>query len=181
MPSVYDLIQQTQQERYRLIETVEHLTQAQSSYKPGPEIWSVNENLEHLVLAEVSGVSKIWSAAEGIRNGTPVWTGDHINRGLSIEDIIARTWKPKETAPPIATPHIGGPLSYWLEYLKVSQALLDKLETVLGGLDLENVLFPHFLCGPLDAGQRIDFLRFHIRRHRNQILGLIANPAFPAV
>ncbi len=174
------LIKQTQQERNRLIEVVEGLSDEQSNYKIRPDVWSVNEKLEHLVLAEVSGVSKIWSAAEGVRKGKPVWVGVHTNQGRSIEEIIARTWKPKETAPPIATPHIGGPLSYWLEYVKTYQLLLDKLEGVLDGLDPETVVFPHFLSGPLDAGQRLQFLRFHIVRHRDQITEMMADANFPA-
>ncbi len=172
-------IRRTGEERARLIALVEGLRAGQAEYKPAAEVWSVNENLEHLVLAEVSGTSKIWAAAEGVRNGRPVWSGEHTNRGLSIEDVIARTWRPKEAAPPIATPHIGGPLAYWVEYLKLSQGLLERLETVLSGLDAEAVVFPHFLSGPLDALQRIEFLRFHLARHRAQIEALMGQPGFP--
>jgi hypothetical protein len=57
--------------------------------------------------------------------------------------------------------------------------MLDRLAGVLDGLDPETVLFPHFLSGPLDARQRVDFLRFHIQRHRKQIEALIAEPGFP--
>ena len=180
MPNNAELIQETADERTRLIQFVGGLSDLQACYKPTPDTWSVNEKLEHLVLAEVSGVSKIWSAAEGMRKNKPVWTGEHTNRGLSIEQIIACTWKPKETAPPIATPHIGGPLSYWLESLGLAQQLLNRLELVLEGLDLESVLFPHFLCGPLDASQRIRFLTFHLARHHAQIKEMMAHADFPA-
>jgi hypothetical protein len=162
-----------------LIEFVSCLSAEQASYKPEPTVWSVNETLEHLVLAEVYGVSKIWAAAEGIRTGTPVWVGEHTNRGLSIDEVIARTWKSKEIAPPKSTPHIGGPLAYWLEYLRAAQLLLDRLNPVLDGLDPETVLFPHFLSGPLDASQRIDFLRFHMTRHRRQIEEMLKQKGFP--
>lgn len=174
-PPIPGLIARTQLERSRLLDLVRPLTNLQAEYKPAPETWSINEHLEHLVLAEVSGTSKIWAAAEGIRTEKPVWTGHHTNRGLSIEEIVARTWKSKEIAPPIATPHIGGPLSYWTEYLSLAGHLLDRLAPLLEDLDPETVVFPHFLCGPLDAAQRIDFLRFHILRHRRQIETLI-NP-----
>jgi hypothetical protein len=53
------LILKVKRERELLIETVATLTTEQASYKPTPECWSINEKLEHLVLAEVSGVSKI--------------------------------------------------------------------------------------------------------------------------
>jgi hypothetical protein len=51
-------IRQAAEERTRLIQLVAGLSDAQSNYKPTPQTWSANENLEHLVLAEISGVSK---------------------------------------------------------------------------------------------------------------------------
>jgi hypothetical protein len=148
---------------------VRDLRPEQSAAKPHPNEWSVNEVLEHLVLAEHSGLSKIWAAADGARRGQPVWTGVHTNRGMPIDVVIARTWKEKESAPPIATPHIRGPLSYWIEYFTSCQTVLERLGSRLQGLELETVVFPHFISGPLDAKQRIQFLRFHIDRHVCQI------------
>jgi hypothetical protein len=173
------LIRHAADERACLIQLVEGLSDVQSSYKPNDQTWSTNQYLEHLVLAEMSGVSKIWSAAEGVRKGKPIWQGEHTNRGLSIEEVVARTWKPKEVAPPLVAPRFGGPASYWLENLRWSQQLLEKLEPVLEGLHIESVIYPHFLSGPLDAGQRIDFLRFHMTRHRGQIEGILAHADFP--
>jgi hypothetical protein len=180
MQSVSSLIKHVVEERSRLVSLVAGLGSKQVNHKPTPQTWSANENLEHLVLAEMSGVSKIWSAAQGVREGKPVWKGEHTNRGLSIEEVVARTWKPKEIAPPLVAPKFGGPASYWLEALRHSQLLLDRLEPVLDGLDIEMVIFPHFLSGPLDAGQRIDFLRFHMLRHRGQIEKMIAHGDIPA-
>jgi len=179
MEKLSSLISQAAHERARLIQLVGGLSGVQSDYKPTPQTWSVNENLEHLVLAEMSGVSKIWSAAEGVRKGKPVWRGEHTNRGLSIEQIVACTWRPKEVAPPLVTPRFGGPSSYWLETLRTSQNVLERLEPVLDGLDIESVIFPHFLSGPLDAGQRIHFLRFHMMRHRSQIEEILGHVDFP--
>lgn len=31
-----------------------------------------------------------------------------------MRKLVADTWMPREVAPPIATPHIGGPLSFWI-------------------------------------------------------------------
>jgi transposase len=103
----------------------------------------VLENVEHLVLAEFSGVSKIWQAADSFRAGAPVFIGEHTNQRLSIDEVVARTWKPKELAPPIATPHIGGPLGYWISSCESCQSVLEQLGTALNGLDLEQVIFPN--------------------------------------
>ncbi len=51
--------------------------------------WTVTEILEHLVLAEMSGVTKICQAAESTRAGRG-FEGENPNRGLPIEEIVAR-------------------------------------------------------------------------------------------
>lgn len=158
---------------------VRGLTPAQAAFRPGPGEWNIPENLEHIVLAEYSGVSKIWAAIERIREGTPVFTGEHTNKGLSIEEIIARTWKPQEAAPLIATPHVGGTLRYWVEFFRACQVVLERTKAELEGLDPEAVVFSHFLCGPLDARQRFDFLRFHTDRHTEQNERIQAASGFP--
>lgn len=140
---------------------------------------SISEIVEYLVLAEASGVTKIWAAADGIKWGHPVWAGEHTNSGLSIDEVIARTWKEKEIAPPIATPHFGSPLAYWMESFRLSQSILDSLAVSLESMDLRTIVYPHFLSGPLDAQQRIEFLRFHIDRHRGQIERTRNHPDFP--
>jgi hypothetical protein len=153
--------------RQKAIESVRGVTSAEAAFAPGHGQWSVVEILEHLVLAEASGISKIWLAAEENRVEDP-----GANQGPSIEQIIERTWKEKEGAPPIATPHIGGPLACWVESLKACEPVLGALVSALEKLDCdcEKVSFPHFLCGNLNVRQRLEFLRFHIDRHVGQIL-----------
>lgn len=154
--------------RRDLLAATSGLTNAQGAFRPSPDVWTVAENVEHLVLAEMSGATKICQAADDARAGR-LWTGDNPNAGLSIEEIVARTWKPREAAPPIATPHMGGTLRYWESALAACEPMLAAVRAALEGLDLRTVIFPHFLCGPLDAVQRLEFLRFHIERHRAQI------------
>jgi hypothetical protein len=180
MTEISGLIQQVSDARCRLLQQVQGLSERQAAFKPNHDSWSISEVLEHLVLAECSGVTKIWAAADGVRSGNPVWTGQHANSGLGIDAVVARTWKEKEAAPSIATPHIGGPLQYWVESLKLAQTLLRALGNALEGLDLGTIIYPHFLSGPLDARQRIDFLRFHIDRHGGQINRIKSLADFPS-
>jgi hypothetical protein len=49
-----------------------------------------------------------------------------------------------------------------LKYFRSCHTVRERLGTLLQGLELEDVVFPHFLSGPLDAKQRLEFLRFHI-------------------
>ncbi len=121
----------------------------------------------------------MWKVLEGIKNNKPVWTGDLIHRGLSIEEIVEKTWQPKETAPEIARPKWGGSIEFWIISLNNCQPLLEALGHALTGFDLEEVIHPHPISGPLNVFQRMQFLRFHLDRHRLQIENIKARRDFP--
>jgi hypothetical protein len=120
-----------------------------------------------------------WAAVDGLRAGR-AWAEALPNRGKRIEDVVATTWKPKEVAPPIATPHIGGPLEFWLSATRSLSDILADLGAQLEGVNLEEVVFPHYLSGTLDGRQRLEFLRFHIDRHLGQIGRVRTSAGFPA-
>jgi hypothetical protein len=51
---------------------------------------------------------------------------------------------------------------------------------MLDGLDLATVIYPHVVRGPLvDARQGLEFLRWHLDYHCQQIEALKAAPGFP--
>jgi hypothetical protein len=179
MREVDDLTAAVERAREKLLGSVAGFSDAQAAFRPGEGQWSVLEVLEHLYLAEMSGVAKIWGALEALQAGRG-GAEARPNRGRSIEEVVAVTWKPKEAAPEIATPHIGGPLRFWLAAHRSLRPLLADLGAKLQGVDLEAVVFPHFLSGPLDARQRLEFLRFHIERHAGQIVRIRASDGFPA-
>jgi hypothetical protein len=162
------LVDSVERARDSVLECVASVSESDASRKPADGGWSITENVEHLFLAEMSGVTKIWSGIASVRAGAR-WTEPRPNHGKSIEEVIAVTWKPKETAPPIATPHIGGPLAAWVSSLRALRFILADLEKELSGLNLEDIVFPHFLSGSLDGRQRLEFLRFHLQRHQAQI------------
>lgn len=164
--------------REGLLRAVVDLNETQGAYKPATEDWAIVEILEHLYLAELGGITKIWTALNAVRDGRQ-WAGDLPNRGKSIEDVVAATWKPKEVAPAAATPHFGGPLAAWVLALRSLTPLLRALTAELDGQPLEAIVYPHVLSGPLDARQRLEFLRFHIERHTAQAWRVRSSPGFP--
>ncbi|HEX4948772.1 MAG TPA: DinB family protein [Blastocatellia bacterium] len=179
MNMLRQLTQQTERSRDQFLASVAQLTFVQANFQPDPDTWSILAITEHIVRAEQSGVMGMWRALDGIRNGSPVWSGEPVHRGLSIEEVIARTWQPKEKVPDIAAPIWGGSLSYWVAMLKVQRVLLQELAAALDGYDLETLIFPHPISGPLDVRQRLEFLRFHLDRHRDQVERVKAHPDFP--
>lgn len=180
MSEVEHLISGIGNARQRFLTSVGSLSTRQGAFKPSEDSWSIAEITEHLVHAEHGGIRLIWTAAEGVRSGAPLWTGESPNRGLTIEEIVAKTWQPREMTPESAAPRMGGPVGYWLAALRSSPTLLAALAPQLADLDLSSVIYPHVISGPLDARQRLEFLRFHLDRHREQVEAVKAHPDFPA-
>ena len=180
MKDVPELIGEAAASRREVINAVSSLTAAQTGFKPTAEQLSPQEQIEHLVLAELNGLDFMWRAAEGLRNGTPVWRGDAVHEGLPVEEVVAKTWRPREKAPPGATPTGEGTLAYWIARLEAGQRVLETLGGKLEGLDLSRVIYLHYLSGPLDANQRLEFLSFHMARHLAQIETIRKHPDFPS-
>lgn len=175
MPQLVQLLSDVAVARIRFIDEVEKLTEAQAHWKPLPDEWSATEITEHLYWAEHGGIWGMWRALDAQKAGNPIWQGELIHKGLPIETIIERTWQTKEIVPPMAAPRMGGPVAFWLSAFTSLQQPLHDLGNALTNADLEKIIHPHPISGPLDIRQRFEFLRFHIDRHRKQVmeLGLI--------
>ena len=179
MTNLKSLLDSVAISRQQFINTASGLTYEQSQFKPSTEVWSVVDNVEHMVWAEMGGINGIWKTLVGIRNNKPIWTGEAIHHGLPIEHIIEKTWREKEQVPEIAKPRWGGPVDYWIVALNDCQNLLQSLCRELEGFDLEQVIYPHIISGPLNVVQRMEFLRFHLNRHQGQIENIKSHPDFP--
>jgi hypothetical protein len=166
--------------RLNFIQTAANLTYEQSQFRISPESWSTTDIVEHMVWAEMGGINGIWKTLEGIKSNRPVWSGESIHHGLRIEQIIDKTWKEKEQVPENAKPKWGGSLGYWIAALRSCQPLLESLARELNGHDLEKIIYPHVISGPLNVIQRMEFLRFHLDRHRKQIENIKAHSEFPS-
>jgi hypothetical protein len=179
MENLNELIGQVAVARQRLIKTASGLSPAQAQFKSSTETWSITDNVEHLVWAEQGAINGMWRALEGFKNNAPIWKGECIHHGLSIEEVVDRTWQSKEKAPEIARPKWGGPTEFWILSLNNCQPLLESLGNALAGFDLEKIIHPHPISGPINILQRMEFLRFHLDRHREQIENIKSDPGFP--
>ena len=165
--------------RQEILDTVRGLTDVQASFQPSEEEWSVAQIIEHLAWAEEGGICGMFKAMEGQKNNKPIWTGESKNHGLSIEEIVQKTWEPKEKVPEVAAPKWGGPIDYWISRLENCQSLLTTLKEYCTGVHLESAIYPHPISGPLDIIQRLEFLRFHMERHLQQIERVKKHNEFP--
>jgi len=179
MDELTKLKQEVTESRKHYLDSVKNLTPEQGSFKPAENIWSAAEITEHLYHAEIGGIAGMWKAIEGARIGDPPWNEKHINKGLTIEQIVEKTWQPKEQVPKGAGPRMFGPLKFWVDALKSCQFMLDSLAENLKGAELELLIYPHPISGPMDIRQRFEFLRFHMDRHRHQVENIKKDPNFP--
>jgi hypothetical protein len=179
LTEVDDLVAAVELARGEYLSLLDGLSAEQAAFTVDDAAWSIAEVTEHLVHAESGGINLIWRAADGRARGAPVWSGESPNRGLSIEEVVRRTWRERETSPDSALPRVGGPLGYWAAALRSCSGLLGELKESLHGVPLEDTIYPHVISGPLDARQRLQFLAFHLRRHRDQVAAIIGHAAFP--
>ncbi|RIA10406.1 DinB family protein [Flavobacteriaceae bacterium MAR_2010_72] len=178
--SLETLLNQVEIGRTQYLKECEGLSSPQSQFKPSPDVWSITDNTEHLYWAEFGGINGMWKAIEGKKTDHPVWTKAATHEGLSIEEIVELTWKPKEDVPLGAEPRIGGTLEFWTSSLKSCSVLLNDLYNELKTHDhLEKIIYPHPISGPLNVIQRFEFLRFHMERHTEQIKNLKVHSDFP--
>lgn len=180
MNQMKTLIHDVERAREQFIQAASGLSQEQSQFKSSSDVWSVAENVEHLVWAEMGGINGIWKTVNALKKNTPLWTGEAVHHGLSIQQIIEKTWRPKEEVPEIAKPRWGGPVEYWIAALRNCKPLLESLAEQLEGFDLEKIIYPHIISGPLNVIQRMEFLSFHMNRHQQQIeKNIKLHPGYP--
>ena len=174
MSTVKKLIREVSTARQVFLNEISNVTEVQAHWKPSPEVWSIAEITEHLFWAEHGGIAGMWKTIHAIRDGKTERTYDFIHKDLAIEEIIALTWREKEIVPAMAAPRLGGPLSFWRASFDSLQPVLEAFGSDLQEFELRLQAHPHPISGPMDFHQRLEFLRFHINRHRNQVLSLLA-------
>ncbi len=169
MNTIQKLIDEVSTARKLFLDEISSVTEKMAQWKPGPENWNVIEITEHLFWAEQGAISGMWKTILAIREGKMARTYDSVHKNMPIEQIIDMTWQPKEKVPPVAAPRMGGSLSFWKASLSSLEIVLGEFGKVLHEDELRLQAHPHPISGPLDFQQRIEFLRFHINRHKDQV------------
>lgn len=174
MVTIEKLIQDVSAERKLYLDQLINISEMQAQWKPAAEVWNITEITEHLFWAEQGGILGMWKTLQGIRAGKIERTYESIHQNLPVSDIIALTWQPKEIVPAVAAPRLGGPLLFWTLSLHGLQELLHAFGQDLQENELRLQAHPHPISGAMDFQQRLEFLSFHIRRHKAQVAAILA-------
>jgi hypothetical protein len=174
MNSVKNLINDVASARKSYLLQLEKITEQQAQWKPAPESWNMMEITEHLFWAEQGGILGMWKTLHAIREGKMECTYESNHKEMPIEKIIELTWQTKEKVPAVAAPRLGGTIFFWRESLKSLQNILEAFGNDIRDDELRILAHPHPISGAMDFQQRLEFLRFHIDRHRDQVHRLVA-------
>jgi hypothetical protein len=161
--------------RKLFLDSVAGLTDAQLSFKPAPEKWSIAEVAEHLALSErfiFQGVEGALKSPAREKTADPGKMDEKVLAGVSDRSVKAKAPEPlrpqnkfKSTADAVA------------DFKSLRDAHIKYLSTT------QDALREHFRKNPglgdLDAFQWILLMSAHTERHVAQINEVKASPDFP--
>jgi hypothetical protein len=158
--------------RDQICDCVQSLSEAQWTFKPSPDTWSVLDNVDHLGVVLTMARNLIDNAIDN-----PAIADRNVAEldALCVSRIVDRSARFK--APAVIQP-VGNltPAEAFQQFRDKFVPLLDMLTS---GARLRRNVAPHPLVGPMDAYQWILCVAAHQERHFHQILELKADPNFP--
>lgn len=161
---VQDLVIAIEHSRRQLLELLASLEQDSVRQPIAEGRWSPLQYLEHLVRAEEATLWRMFKAVEDARSEG--WRLESPTPEASIEEIVAATWKEQEEAPPLAVPQLGGSPAYWAERMRRNEALVRAFAEFVDDAELDSLAYPHPISGLFTMRQGLEFVRFHLDRHR---------------
>jgi hypothetical protein len=164
-----------EQTRDGVIASVKGLSDAQIKWKPAPERWSVEETLEHIVLAEDFLRANVEDKMMKAPPGAP--DRDYVTiDALVLAAVPDRSHKAHSPEPLVPTGK-GTPAETLANFEKSRAKTIAFLQS---GEDLRgHVVTSPPLNQPMDCYEWVIFIGAHSARHTKQIEEVKADPNFP--
>jgi len=161
--------------RRMFLDSISGLSPAQWMFKPGPELWSIAEVGEHLLLAEESLFDEV--ANQIMRTpAAPAEPAAAGRDGQVLRSTLDRA--NKATAPDYLAPSGTWSLEALVaEFQKLRDRAIAYVRSAGDKLRMHSLSHPDF--GSVDAYQCFLALAGHTRRHVEQIREIRANSEFP--
>lgn len=163
--------------RTALCDEVRGLSDAQLSFRPAPNRWSIGEILDHLCLAEramIRSISRLLQQAAGLGQIAEPGSMEPPSHTLDLE-----VYNRPAGAPESVLPSPDRPLERLLASLEESRERLREVTRRAEGRVVGNVTLPHFQLGNLNFYQWLAVQGAHEAKHTTQIRRIKADPAFP--
>jgi hypothetical protein len=170
------LLSQLETSEATMLASIQGLTSAQWTYKPAPEVWSVQECSEHIILAEefiFADAQKILAMPAAARLANADSEGDR----KIVAQMEDRSSKAQAPTPIVPTGNFPSPASAAQEFK------LRRDKTIAYVKTTKDALRAHSGVGPTgstaDAYQVFLLLAAHSARHTAQIREVEANAGYP--
>ena len=166
-------IESLDEARANYFELLHTFSQTEGIWKPSKDEWSAAEITEHLFWAELGISNHMWKQFSNMREGLMGPKNSSTNEGLSFDDILRLHEPYSVEAPKQTLPRIKGPLAFWMSVLGGLRSAYHRLELDITYDEAKCKAFTHQVFGELDYHQTLDFLAYHINRHKDQAQRLI--------
>lgn len=159
--------------RKLFLDSIADVSPEQWVFKPAPEVWSIAEVAEHIVLSEnlIKGASK-----SAVKMGKPA-TAPKVKDEFILEVVVDRSKKAQ-------APEALKPTNQWkskdeiiAEFKKRRDDTIEYVKTTED--DLRANVLPHPALGPLDGYQWVLLLSSHSERHTMQLNEVKTKPGYP--
>jgi hypothetical protein len=170
------LIEQMEMSKKAFLASISGLSDAQWKFKPAPNVWSVAECAEHIVLSETfifNGAQQVLKTPAVPRPESSTAQVDH-QLALGVQDRSQ-----KRTAPEPLTPSgkINSPADAAKAFTEKRDQNEEYVKTTSDELRTHVGPGP---AGPMDSYQFLVLMATHTARHTAQIKEVQANPNYPS-
>jgi hypothetical protein len=170
------LIEQLEKSKKDFLASIDGVTAAQWKFKPAPEVWSVAECSEHIVLAEgyISGGAQMLLKSPVVeRPATSNEEQDH-KIALMVGDRSHKVKAPEPITP--SGVKFATPADAAAAFIAARDKNLEYARTTTDDLRVHVTKGPF---GDMDAYQLLLLMASHTGRHTEQIREVQANPDYP--
>jgi uncharacterized damage-inducible protein DinB len=169
------LLDQLEQSKKAMLASIDGLTEAQWKFKPAPNVWSVQECAEHIILAE----DFIFKGAQQVLQTPAVPRPEKSNAQVDqiiVERVQDRSQKVSAPEPLVPSAKFATPADAAREFTERRNRTIAYVKST------NDELRTHVGPGPagtMDAYQFLLLLSAHSARHTAQIREVQANAGYP--
>jgi len=169
------LVEQLESSKKAMLASLQGVSEAQWAFKPAPNVWSVKECAEHIILAE----DYIFGAAQQILKSPAVPRPEKSNEEVDhviVAKVQDRSQKATAPEPIVPSGKFATPEEAAREFISRRDKTIAYVKSTDDPLRVHVAPGP---AGPMDAYQFLLLLASHSARHTAQIREVQANAGYP--
>jgi len=169
------LLDQLEQSKKAMLSTIGGVSQSQWTFKPAPNVWSVEECAEHLILAEDFLMSTAQKVLKTPAVERPANSNAEMDHKL-VEGIQDRSRKATAPEPIVPAGKFATPANAAKEFASRRDKSIAYVKTTNDELRIHVAPGP---AGPMDAYQFLLLMASHTLRHTAQMREVQGNADYP--